>query len=267
MFIYLIVNHETGKYYVGQHKGTNLKKYLQDKLSAAKRNTSQHSYLYNSMRKHPNHTSWSIHALRSDIQTKPELDETEQDFIKFLKAQDSEYGYNICRGGEGRTGPLSQEARKKTGRASKEMWKQGRGKFPTIPPVFKGPHSLESRNKMSVSQYKRFKENPLSVEHIQRLRLLSISRRGVKRPDSVRKLISQKTMGRTYSPETLERMKEGQQRRFSQQPVSEETKRKQSVSASLRIKTIGFTDEHRKRISEGQSRRWATVRAAMPTDN
>jgi len=36
MFIYLIVNHTTGKYYVGQHKGDNLKKYLQRKFSEAR---------------------------------------------------------------------------------------------------------------------------------------------------------------------------------------------------------------------------------------
>lgn len=65
------------------------------------------------MRKYPQSTLWSIHALRSDIQTRPELDETERDFIKFLRAQDPEYGYNICRGGEGRTGPLSPEERVK----------------------------------------------------------------------------------------------------------------------------------------------------------
>jgi hypothetical protein len=101
MFIYLIVNHVTGKYYVGQHKGNNLKKYLQQKFGHAKRGESSRSYLYNSMRKHPDHSVWSIHALLSDVQTKVELDAFECDFIAFLKSQDPEYGYNIARGGEG----------------------------------------------------------------------------------------------------------------------------------------------------------------------
>ena len=53
------------------------------------------------MRKHSNRSVWSIHALRSDIQTRGELDQTEREFIGFLRAQNPEYGYNICEGGEG----------------------------------------------------------------------------------------------------------------------------------------------------------------------
>jgi len=100
MFIYLIVNHATGKYYVGQHKGTDLKRYFQKKLSSA-RHARGSSHLFNSMRKHPLPCDWSIHALLSDVQTRAELDQYERDFIAFLKSQDPEYGYNIARGGEG----------------------------------------------------------------------------------------------------------------------------------------------------------------------
>jgi hypothetical protein len=124
MFIYLIVNHETGKYYVGQHKGNNLKKYLQQKFHHAQKGISSRSRLYNSMRKHPLPSSWSIHALRADIQTKSELDETERDFIKFLRATDPEYGYNICRRGEGFTGPHGPAARAKVTEALKQRWAQ-----------------------------------------------------------------------------------------------------------------------------------------------
>ena len=53
MFIYLIVNHETGKYYIGQHKGKSLKKYLQTKLSNARYQENGRSRLFNSMRKYP----------------------------------------------------------------------------------------------------------------------------------------------------------------------------------------------------------------------
>jgi len=100
MFIYLIINRVTGKYYVGQHKGKELKRYFQKKFSTA-RHACGSSRLYNSMRKHPLPCDWSIHALLSDIQTKPELDAYERDFIAFLRSQDPKYGYNICRGGEG----------------------------------------------------------------------------------------------------------------------------------------------------------------------
>lgn len=112
MFIYLIVNHITGKYYVGQHKGTSLKKYLQKKLWAAKHQLYGSSHLFNSMRKHSK-DAWSIHALLSDVRTRVELDAHEKDFIAFLKSTNPEYGYNICRGGEGFTGPHSDKTRRK----------------------------------------------------------------------------------------------------------------------------------------------------------
>lgn len=105
MFIYLIVNHVTGKYYVGQHKGTNLKKYLQQKLSQAwyelkRKGHGGGSYLFASMRKHLP-SVWSIHALLSDVKTLEELNQYERDFISFLRSQDPEYGYNIANGGQG----------------------------------------------------------------------------------------------------------------------------------------------------------------------
>ncbi len=124
MFIYLIVNHDTGKYYVGQHKGNNLRKYLQTKMSVARQGRGGNSHLFNSMRKHPFPSSWSIHALRADIQTKAELDKTEKDFIKFLRSQDPEYGYNICRGGEGFTGPHTEESRKKMSALTQKLWQR-----------------------------------------------------------------------------------------------------------------------------------------------
>jgi hypothetical protein len=122
MFIYLIVNHKTGKYYVGQHKGNNLRKYLKTKMSVARHNQKGGSHLFNAMRKYPQSSLWSIHALRSDIQTREELDETERDFIKFLRSQEPEYGYNICRGGEGRTGPLSSKEKEKFLAANRAYW-------------------------------------------------------------------------------------------------------------------------------------------------
>jgi hypothetical protein len=110
MFIYLIVNRVTGKYYVGQHRGDNLKKYLRRKFSEA-RHYRGSSYLFRSMLKHPLPCDWSIHALLSDVQTKPELDQHERDFIAFLKSTDPEYGYNICRGGEGNNSPMSEKTK------------------------------------------------------------------------------------------------------------------------------------------------------------
>jgi hypothetical protein len=151
MFIYLIVNHETGKYYVGQHKGNNLQHYLQKKLSSARYHQSGQSYLFNSMRKYPQSSIWSIHALRSDIQTREELDETERDFIRFLKAQNPEYGYNICRGGEGFTGPHSEASKKKTSAASKRTWQDPEFRKRVIPKVRASLQTEEYKLKASLS--------------------------------------------------------------------------------------------------------------------
>lgn len=158
MFIYLIVNHETGKYYVGQHKGNNLKKYLHQKFHHAQRGISERSQLYRSMRKHPFPNLWSIHALRADIQTKPELDETERDFIKFLRSQDPEYGYNICRGGEGFTGPHTEGTRKKMSVHSKQMWQDNEFRVRQSEAMKKG-WSYEKRSKQAEISKKRW-SNP-----------------------------------------------------------------------------------------------------------
>lgn len=103
MFVYVIVNSETQKIYVGQHKGANLRQYLQQKQSEARRNISLRSHLYAAMRKHSD--GWSIHPLISNVATRAELDELEKHFIAVLNTRNPEVGYNICRGGEGYTGP------------------------------------------------------------------------------------------------------------------------------------------------------------------
>ena len=120
MNIYLIVNRATGRYYVGQHKGNNLKKYLHDKFTTAKRKLFGSSRLFDAMRNHPEEV-FTIHALLSDIQTKAELDQREKDFIIFLKSRTPEYGYNVCRGGEGFTGPFTEIHRKKISDAMKRV--------------------------------------------------------------------------------------------------------------------------------------------------
>ena len=105
------------------------------------------------MRAHPDQKVWSIHALRSDIQTRAELDETERGFIQFLKAQDPEYGYNICRGGEGFTGPHTVKTRLKMSLSKKGQWSN---------PGFRIKQS--EAVKASWSDEKRFKQADISKE-------------------------------------------------------------------------------------------------------
>ena len=115
MFIYVITNTVTGKVYIGQHKGNNLRKYLQTKLSDASKHRGGQSRLYNSMRKHPREV-WSIEPLM-EVETKAELDRLERLLIALYDTRNPEIGYNICKGGEGFTGPHSEEARIKIGKS------------------------------------------------------------------------------------------------------------------------------------------------------
>ena len=104
MFVYVIVCSETLKIYVGQHKHNDLGKYLSRKFWDANHHTpGTRSYLYNAMRKHPR-DSWSIHHLVSGVESKPELDELERHYIRALKVQHPDVGYNICAGGGGTVG-------------------------------------------------------------------------------------------------------------------------------------------------------------------
>lgn len=170
MFIYLIVNRITGKYYVGQHKGKNLKKYLQDKMSDAKyqfKRGRTGSYLYASMRKHPK-KAWSIHALLSDVQTREELDQWEQFFIALFNSRNPEVGYNICRGGEGFSGPHSQATREKIAAASRDMWNRPEVRDAIISKVIGHPaypnavKAVITRNKLGPSEETRGK---LKIAH------------------------------------------------------------------------------------------------------
>ena len=109
MFIYVITNSDTGKVYIGQHKGHNLKKYLQDKLSHAKYRRGK-SILFSSMRKHPKDV-WPIEPIFEGVQTREELDRLERLLIALYDTRNPEVGYNICKGGEGFTGKHTEEWR------------------------------------------------------------------------------------------------------------------------------------------------------------
>jgi hypothetical protein len=119
MFIYVITNSATGKVYIGQHKGSNLKKYLQDKLSHSRHNTGS-SHLFNSMRKHPKEV-WSIAPLM-EFETKAEIDVWETRLIALYDTRNPEIGYNICHGGEGYTGPFTAEMKAAWCEGNKRYW-------------------------------------------------------------------------------------------------------------------------------------------------
>ena len=123
MFVYLIVNDANWKIYVGKHQGNNLKKYFQTKISDALRLRGGSSHLFAAIRKY-GREHFHIYPLISDCKTNEELSRWEQILIKALAAQNPEIGYNICRGGEGFTGPHSSKTRQKIATAAREMWQR-----------------------------------------------------------------------------------------------------------------------------------------------
>ncbi len=111
----------------------------------------------------------------------------------------------------------------------------------------------EQRKRHSEAQLRRFQKHPLTVAEKQRLQTLCLGR---KRPQEEIDRIAQSQSERTYSPETIQRMSDGQHRRFVA-PVPLKTRQKMSVSQKKKL----FTEAHKKNISDGQRRRWAREKA------
>lgn len=106
MFVYMIINEVNGKYYVGKHKGDDLRKYFHQTLYLAthpEKSSTSKPHLFNAIRKYGKE-SFTIHPLRSDFTSEEECLAWEQETIKALCAQDPAVGYNICRGGRGTLG-------------------------------------------------------------------------------------------------------------------------------------------------------------------
>jgi len=198
MFVYVIVCNETLKIYIGQHKGSDLGKYLSKKWFDAHRYSDKRSHLYAAMRKHPRN-SWSIYPLISGVSTRIELDELERHFIRVLNVQNSEVGYNIQRGGEGFTGPQSESAKRKISRRMKVVMRgndHGRGNAGK-----KYPKSLEWRQQVS----EKMKGQPKTKAHAQSI---GDGHRGL-----VYNLGNSWNVGRKASPETRAKMSAAQKRR------------------------------------------------------
>jgi group I intron endonuclease len=153
MFIYKITNEVNGKIYIGQHKGSNLTQYLQKKFWAAKHRLSDRSHLYAAIRKH-GRDAFTIEPLAS-VSDKAVLPDLETFCIAVFDSRNPEVGYNICRGGEGFTGPHSEETKAKMRErtispenlAKLVVCAHARRGIPTGSARHTQPHSAESKLK------------------------------------------------------------------------------------------------------------------------
>lgn len=148
MFIYVITNNLNGKIYIGQHKGNNLKQYLQKKFYHARNQKTGSSYLFNAMRKHPNYRDWSIEPLM-EVGTKVELDRLERLLIALYDTRNPEVGYNICQGGEGFTGTHTEEWKKNQSVRMKEIWSDLEYKVKTVEALRQAASTPERRAELS----------------------------------------------------------------------------------------------------------------------
>src|SRR5208337_1398361 len=98
MFVYIIINRENGKFYIGKTIKSNLKAYLRQKIwSALTGRYNGRSHLFNAMQKY-NSSSWSIHPIISCLTTNWQLCLWEKALIYAFDSTNPERGYNICKG-------------------------------------------------------------------------------------------------------------------------------------------------------------------------
>ena len=214
MFVYLIVNSETLKLYIGQHKGSNLRQYLQQKLSEARRGFGGRSRLYASMRKHPRE-AWSIWPLVSGIETRAELDELEKHFIRVLKTQHPDVGYNICEGGEGFTGPHTKQWRQDTLNRVREYWKS--------------PEARIRRSQQMKDRWKKdseFRQKMVELGRTQKNCLGRVQSEEEKMRRSVASRGKQNTLGHTLTEEHKRKISKAGKGRGLGIPLTEERKQK-----------------------------------------
>jgi len=102
MWIYLITCLANDKYYVGQHKGNNLQRYLVSKFNDAAKKPTCKCHLYNAIRKY-GRTAFIIEPLVK-AGSKDELNRLETLWIVLSNAMDKRVGMNLTFGGEGTWG-------------------------------------------------------------------------------------------------------------------------------------------------------------------
>lgn len=111
--IYLIVNLKNGKFYVGQHSGVSLHKYLEKQIRQALRGDRGKLFLYQALRDH-GPENFIIKELFV-CKNAEDLNWEEKHWIQELNAQDPNLGYNITSGGAGRRAPHTEETKKDIG--------------------------------------------------------------------------------------------------------------------------------------------------------
>lgn len=229
MFVYVIVNDVNLKIYVGKTTLSNLQQYLQQKFYEAGKLLGGRSHLYAAIRKH-GREHFHIYPLFEGV-TNEEICKHEKLLIKTLNSRNPDVGYNICRGGEGFTGPHTEEWKRKArermlgnkyslGYHPSEATRQKIGAVHIGNKYALGKHpSMETRAKISEALKGKNKgKAPWSA--------------GKKMPPEFGAKISASLKGHPISPETRVKIAAAARNRI----VSEETRRRMGIAIAESIK-------------------------------
>lgn len=233
MIIYLIRNKINGKRYVGKTIHPLWKRWSGHKGSAKKGSMLP---IHCALRKY-GVENFEVLALYTpepgSAITEEQLLEVEISYIKLMRSNQREFGYNITLGGGGISGY------KHTDKAKLAISKAGIGRV----------HSEESRRKISASQ----KGKLVSEETRQKL-----AEAATNPSPETRIKMSRAATGKKLSEETRRKMSEARRREWESGArkgghtfsLSEETRQKMSEHAKNR------SDTHRQRLSESLKRSW-----------
>lgn len=229
MFVYVIVNRENLKLYVGKTVRPNLNLYLKRKIRDALKGTYQgRSHLFSAMQKHIS-SVWSIHPLISDLTTNEELCHWEKVLIAALGTMYPEIGYNISQGGEGNKAKRTVETCIKISEASKKQWA-----------------NLEQRQ-IQIGRMRGIKHKFTEDGY---LRQLESNRRMWATPEKRNSIVSA-NLGRKHTPEALDKISESSKKLWAN------PEKRKAILASRNASKHQFTPERCMRISEAKKRQWA----------
>jgi len=231
--VYVAINRKNGKKYVGQTIkpfGTRISQHYSEKKQAFNK------YFQAALRKYPK-KDWAWVVLRA-CRNGQELDAHEIRFIRKFgtnanRAQhrpEDSLGYNLSDGGGGRRGPASEAEKATRKRISIDRWADPIIRQKWVEGIRKKAKDPASRKKKSDSN----KGIPKTKEHVEKVReywkqhpseraerseAMSGQRNpmwskkggshpafGRKQTDKAKEVIRKKMIGRTFSPETLEKM-------------------------------------------------------------
>jgi group I intron endonuclease len=240
--VYLVINQISEKVYVGLTGMTIKERFYYHEYGAFH---GSDQYFHNAIRKLGGLRLFSIHVLNV-VETLEEAEYREKFWIKYFKANDRKFGYNLTSGGIGLRDP-SKEVRQKLSRASSSRRMSEETKA-HLSKLFSGEGNPNYGKKHTDGARRKIREAGLGRTHTdESKKKMSLSRLGEKHPN----------FRKPADPERLEKMNSA---RLSK-GVSDETRKKMS-EATRGEKNPNFGKKHspeaKSKISAAQKKAHAS---------